>query len=233
MRGEVMRPLVKVSRIFCIFAVMSVIVLGTGLLFEAAAGVDFPSADLPPESNPPDCENLTSLYAGSEIHAVYPGPIVMTEPRYKCFRHVYRQAVGFDEAETFDCLWECTMDFGTGPVSVEFAGPGTHMVFNRLLGTAGVFSCEIIELSLVGTAGGYNLELRESPTLASTGITDIADIGGGLYYIDSFFDVFTELSVDGGPWMSQTTDAARITLVTAESVPTQPTAWGGIKALYR
>jgi hypothetical protein len=107
------------------------------------------------------------------------------------------------------------------------------MVFNRLLGTAGVFSCEITELSLVGTAGAYNIEVRESPTLTSGGITDIADVGGGLYYIDSFFDVYTELSIDGGQWMAQTTQAGRMTLVPAESVPTQPTAWGAIKALYR
>jgi hypothetical protein len=40
--------------------------------------------------------------------------------------------------------------------------------------------------------------IRESPTKASTGKTTITDIGGGMWHIDSFFDVFTELSVDGG-----------------------------------
>ena len=40
--------------------------------------------------------------------------------------------------------------------------------------------------------------IRESPTLQSTGQTKITDIGGGNFHIDSFFDVFTELSVDGG-----------------------------------
>ena len=39
--------------------------------------------------------------------------------------------------------------------------------------------------------------IRESPTLASTGITTYQYIGGP-YHIDSFFDVFTELSIDGG-----------------------------------
>ena len=47
--------------------------------------------------------------------------------------------------------------------------------------------------------------IRESPTLQSTGQVTIADIGGGLYQIDSFFDVFTELSIDGGAtWMPGT-----------------------------
>lgn len=40
--------------------------------------------------------------------------------------------------------------------------------------------------------------IRESPTLASTGQTTVTPIGGGLFQIDSFFDVFTELSLDGG-----------------------------------
>jgi hypothetical protein len=43
-----------------------------------------------------------------------------------------------------------------------------------------------------------NILIRESPTLASTGETTITDIGSGMYRIDSFFDVFTELSIDGG-----------------------------------
>jgi hypothetical protein len=30
------------------------------------------------------------------------------------------------------------------------------------------------------------------------GKTSVTDIGGGMYHIDSFFDVFTELSLDGG-----------------------------------
>jgi len=50
-------------------------------------------------------------------------------------------------------------------------------------------------------SGGGAL-VRESPTLPSLGRTTITDQGGGLYRIDSFFDVFTELSLDGGQtWM--------------------------------
>jgi hypothetical protein len=51
-------------------------------------------------------------------------------------------------------------------------------------------------LSMSLTGGG--VMIRESPTRASTGKTSITDIGGGMYHIDSFFDVFTELSIDGG-----------------------------------
>ena len=40
--------------------------------------------------------------------------------------------------------------------------------------------------------------VRESPTLASLGQTTITDIGGGSFKIDSFFDIFTKLSLDNG-----------------------------------
>jgi hypothetical protein len=47
--------------------------------------------------------------------------------------------------------------------------------------------------------------IRESPTRASTGKTTVTDIGApgpgpgnDGFHIDSFFDVFTEISLDGG-----------------------------------
>jgi hypothetical protein len=53
-------------------------------------------------------------------------------------------------------------------------------------------------MSLSGNTPMGPIIIREDPGRDSTGRTDITDIGGGLYHIDSFFDVFTELSVDGG-----------------------------------
>jgi hypothetical protein len=209
-----------------------IMVLCVGLLSQAGAGILFSDSSLPPESDPPDCENLESVYAGEGIHALYPGPIEMSDPRYKCFENVFRQAIGNDEREDFDCIWECEMDFGSGPVSVTLTGSGTHMVYGRLLSTAGMFDCEIVDLFLTGTGGGYDIQLRESPTLASLGVTNISDVGGGMYEIDSFFDVYTELSLDGGEWMPQTAQAARITLVPASSVSAEPTLWGSIKSLF-
>ena len=228
-----MGPLRVVIRRTPLVTGVFIAVLGIGLFSEAGAGVFFNNADLPPESDPPDCNSLVSFYAGWGLHAAYPGPIEMTNPRYKCFQNVYRQAIGYDEQETFDCIWECEIDLGFGPMAVTLTGIGTHMVYGRLLSTAGTFDCVIVYLDVSGTAGGYHIQLRESPALVSAGVTDIFDVGGGLYEIDSFFDVYTEISIDGGAWMPQTTGAARITLVEVASVPSpKPTSWGAIKALY-
>ena len=59
---------------------------------------------------------------------------------------------------------------------------------------------------------------RESPTLASTGKTAISPAPGGGYIIDSFFDVFTELSMDNGnTWLASTSAPPRMRFTGTES----------------
>jgi len=68
---------------------------------------------------------------------------------------------------------------------------------------------------------GGPVMIRESPTKASTGKTSIIPLGpggSGPYHIDSFFDVFTELSLDGGQsWIPKA--GPRGTRVTLGGVP--------------
>ena len=74
--------------------------------------------------------------------------------------------------------------------------------------TLGDFNTEMLQLSMSGTAGATPVLLRESPTLASLGKLDFSGIFEDSkvpgvdpqngFEIGSFFDVFTELSLDGG-----------------------------------
>lgn len=68
-------------------------------------------------------------------------------------------------------------------------------------GTA-LYDTELLALNLVGSGGlppGFStIMLRESPTQESKGRTSLKTVPVGLFAIDSFFDVFTELSLDGG-----------------------------------
>lgn len=84
----------------------------------------------------------------------------------------------------------------------------------RLHGVSGSPTETIVEIELVamvldglippsvlppGTVDPLPLRLRESPTLPSLGLHQVTELApGGPYQIDSFFDVFTELSLDGG-----------------------------------
>jgi hypothetical protein len=82
------------------------------------------------------------------------------------------------------------------PIHME--GPVETNAYGRTApGQPGTFQTEMIAMSLTGVAGTQTVMIRESPTLPSLGITSIQPAGSG-YAIDSFFDVFTELSLDGG-----------------------------------
>ena len=60
------------------------------------------------------------------------------------------------------------------------------------------YDTEMLQLDISGGQLPPGVMIRESPTKQSLGRITMSDAGGGLYHIDSFFDVFTELSLDGG-----------------------------------
>ena len=73
-----------------------------------------------------------------------------------------------------------------------------RVVFDQALGNERFFDTELLQLDISGGNLPFGVLIRESPTLASIGRTAIRDIGGGQFQIASFFDVFTELSLDNG-----------------------------------
>lgn len=80
----------------------------------------------------------------------------------------------------------------------------------------GTFDTEMLSMNLQGGTMPPGVMVRESPTRQSLGQTHIAPIGGGMYRIDSFFDVFTELSLDGGQtWMPSEGAPTRVQLTPA------------------
>jgi hypothetical protein len=78
------------------------------------------------------------------------------------------------------------------------------------------YQTEMLQLNLSGGGLPAGVMIRESPTLASTGQTTITNVGGGLFLIDSFFDVFTELSLDGGQSWTPSNGALHISGNTPE-----------------
>jgi hypothetical protein len=70
--------------------------------------------------------------------------------------------------------------------------------FNDQIGLDRFFDAEILQLDIAGGNLPPGILIRESPLISSNGQTVIRDIGGGEFQIASFFDIFTELSLDGG-----------------------------------
>ncbi len=115
---------------------------------------------------------------------------------------------------------ESTSTFATEIVSMSLSG------YLNLDHTTGIFATEIVSMSLSGDVGGTPVIIRESPTMSSTGQTTITDLGNGMYHVDSFFDVFTELSVDGGQTWTPSEGPTRMEL--APEPPPAPTLVAGI-----
>ena len=173
----------------------------------AWAGVLQTSPDLPPEMG-----EYVAYY-----HAYYPQDVLLKDPIHSRFMNVTRVDDGSgNEIETFDSMLRATADvpsMGLFDEPVMLTGPVTIRVDAYASGATGTFATEIVSMSLTGMVGSIPIEVRESPGLPSLGQTTIGDLGGGIYEIDSFFDVFTELSVGSGPFMADLTGPARMTLI--------------------
>jgi hypothetical protein len=160
------------------------------------------------------------------VHATYSGPgllVVLQKPEHVPFAVSHRgpSPTGTDEIEDFDSTLQGTGSVNGSPaVPINLAGPVQTVVFGKIGNVTGTFDTEMLSMSLTGSTPFGPIMIRESPTLPSTGQTKITDIGGGLYRIESFFDVFTELSVDGGETWLLSSGSTRVDLVP------EPGAWG-------
>jgi hypothetical protein len=165
-------------------------------------GANAPSPDLPPII--PE-----GYLSPQDVHARYAGPalaIVLTGIDHQPFAALPPEyfgpcgqpgATGCEEHHHFQSTLDGMVSVNNGPPQpIAMNGPVSTKALEKGPGnTTGTFDTEMLSMSLTG---GPGLMIRESPTRASTGKTTITDIGGGMWHIDSFFDVFTELSLDGG-----------------------------------
>jgi len=114
----------------------------------------------------------------------------------------------------FDVFTEISL---TGIGTVSTTSPATVRYTNVYTGgPITEFATEILSLNISGGSLPSGFTLRESPTLVSHGGTTTTDLGGGSFVIDSYFDIFTELSTDGGISWIPSSDSLRITSVTPE-----------------
>jgi len=153
----------------------------------------------------------------TDVFAMYNGAglsVVVRDAELRAFSPVIRHAVGPDEIEDFNAQMVGKVAVNGSPNQpANASGPSTWDVHGKVGNTTGTFDTEMLALNLSGTSPFGPFMIRESPTLASLGQTKISDLGGGLFRIDSFFDVFTELSVDGGQSWIPSSSSAHVVLM--------------------
>jgi hypothetical protein len=117
-------------------------------------------------------------------------------------------------AELLDIDFEIDALFQfAGPVIAPGSGTTTGTVRSVDLTGTGQYENELLNLAITLSTTEGPVMLRESPTLASIGFTDITPLGGGLFHVDSFFDVFFEVSTDGGQSWEPYSSAVHLTMV--------------------
>jgi hypothetical protein len=175
----------------------------------ADAGVVSSSDCLPP-LDPNDA------YVGV-VHARFAtglGLVDLTDFNHRDFSTCLSPPASGSQLHTFSSTAEFDASFGGGPFT-HFTAPAAVQVqvtFDHQTGNTRFFDTEMLQLDISGGTLPAAVIIRESPTLASTGETTIENVGSGSFVIDSFFDVFIELSLDGGQTFTPCDPCGRVTL---------------------
>jgi hypothetical protein len=126
--------------------------------------------------------------------------------------------VGGTSQDIFTSLLRGNLVVNAGPLTPFIAAASVIVNVVKASGPVnsplGTFNTEMIQLNVTGLPGGALI--RESPTLQSLGVTTISDAGNGLFRITSFFDIFTELSVDNGATWIPAQSSERVEAVSPE-----------------
>src|SRR5262249_36408125 len=107
---------------------------------------------------------------------------------------------GGNQTENFDSSIHGLISMDGGASFQQFAAPAHVSVLvnsSQDSGSTRFFNTEMLSLSLSGGPWPGGVMWREGPTLASIGRTSVRPTPGD-YRIGSFFDIFTEISTDGG-----------------------------------
>ncbi len=189
----------------------TIVAIAVGLSLAGQAQVITPNPNLPVTY--PDGVYRTP----DQVHAQFNVPglsIILSNIEHRAFGPVNSFPSGPNEIENFNSGMLGLVSVNGSPFQpVNGSGPVTTEVFGKTGNITGTFQTEMLSMNLSGVSPFGPLMIRESPTLPSLGQTSITDIGGGLYRIDSFFDVFTELSIDGGAtWIPDSQGPARVYL---------------------
>jgi len=99
----------------------------------------------------------------------------------------------------------------THPLSLQ-AHMAERITLSAEQGAVRTFDTELVTFEFGGSATPGGALVRESPTLASSGRTTITALSGGRYRIESYYDVWLELSMDGGQTWHLAEAAVRMTL---------------------
>jgi hypothetical protein len=193
----------------------------------------FPGSTLPPPEG---------VYVSpADWHVLYANGIYLTDIRHSAFTASYPPPPPGESAiESFGSTLQGTAwipNDPNPPIAVPFDIPNVpvtvHIGWGSQVGDTTYYNTEMLQLNVTWSSPFGTVLIRESPTLASLGQTGIRPNGGG-YSIASFFDIFTELSLDeGNSWIPSTNPNGDEVYVKPEPGALALLALGGLTLLRR
>jgi len=145
----------------------------------------------------------------AQWHALYAGGIYVSNVIHRGFTQSFPPPPsGQTNVHSFGSTVNFMFSTDGGHTFQPASASATATVGMGSVGSQGsdqVYQTEMLQLDLSGGTMPPAMRLRESPSKVSTGQTRISQDSAG-YHISSFFDVFTELSMDsGGTWSASDT----------------------------
>lgn len=198
----------SIARCVSVGSALATLVLGVGGAGTAVAGI-YATATLPP----PNAVYAVTAGAGCFPFAgvcVTPGVLANIVPTFSAIVPAGQDIVS---GATFTTLLS---DLSTGaPIgTVTLSGTFEQLVEGRTTPTEpGDFPTELLNLDFSGPVLGHTLTVTLDASHSSTGETSVEPVGRNEFRIDSFFDVFVDLSLDTNPPLSTTRGPLTLTLV--------------------
>jgi hypothetical protein len=180
--------------VFCVFSAFALSLVGVS---GARGDIVVGSPNLPP----PEGQYITPALA-HQLYQIGALTIQAVRIRHSGFLASFPPplTVGASTSHTFGSTLQGQIIVNNGPPA-PFTDPATVSVtVTKASGPAGssplgTFNTQMTQLD-VDLGGG--MKIRIDPTTPSVGQTTISDAGGGQFRINSFFDIFTDLSLDNG-----------------------------------
>jgi hypothetical protein len=179
---------------------------------------------------PPFLSDYASLQ-----HARYGTSFVLSNVFHRGFLQQFTPPpLGGSDTHTFDSTVEFDLSQDGGLTYTHAAAPATVTVTitarTNYDGYTVYYDTEMTQLYASGGGLPPGIAIRESPTKQSLGRTTSSGGGGsgGVgYQIDSFFDVYTEITTGGSSWLPTTSGPAEV-ILQPETVPVTPVTITGI-----
>gem|GEM_PF-1117597 len=218
---------VRISSFFDIFTEISLDNGGTWsgatsgpvrvVLEDGAPPQPVPTPNLPPSGG--------EYISPQQWHALYANGIIISNASHNRFTSSQPPPpVGVTASHAFDSEVSFTLVQPGQPPSVQtVSAPAAVTVSLTGVGQSGgtfYYDTEMLQLDIVGGSLPVGLRLRESPTRASSGRTSVREVPGGTFAVDSFFDIWTEISLDGGnTWSPMVSGPGSMSLRQPPTVP--------------